>query len=118
MAAKRTGTLVPKPSGFYARVWVRLADGSEERRWLNLQTKDRTTAKRKLARLVSMIEAGELVADAQAKTVAPETYRAFSLDRHQKRVAAGVVMASDEQNNRVRFDLPDHRRPAARACNR
>ena len=55
---KRTGTIIAKPSGFYARVWVKLPDGTEKRRWMNLQTKDRTTAKRKLARLVGIACAG------------------------------------------------------------
>jgi len=112
MSTKRTGTLVPKPSGFFARVWVRLPDGVEERRWINLQTKDRSTARRKLARLVAAIAAGELVADAQARTMNAETYRSFTLDRHERRQTAGISMARDEQNNRVRYiyrvigDLP------------
>ena len=106
MSKKRTGTIVAKPSGFYAQVWVKLPDGSADRRWMNLQTKDRTTAKRKLAKLVAMIEAGELVADVEAKTASAETYRTFTADRHDRREAAGVVMARDEQNNRVRYILP------------
>ena len=65
---KRTGTIIAKPSGFFARVWVKLPDGTEERRWINLQTKNRATAVRKMARLAAMIEAGELVAEAAAKT--------------------------------------------------
>ena len=100
MATERKGTLISKPSGFFARVWVTLPDGAEERRWINLQTKDRTTARRKLGRLVASLAAGELVAEAQAKTLLPETYRAFTLDRHAKRAAGGVVMAVDEQRNR------------------
>src|ERR1019366_7396795 len=103
MPQKRTGTIVMKPSGAFARVWVKLPDGTEERRWMNLQTKDRSTAKRKLARLVAMIEAGELVADAEAKTASAETYRSFTTDRNDRREAAGVGMARDEQNNRVRY---------------
>jgi integrase len=96
MPQKKTGTIVMKPSGAFARAWVTLPDGTEERRWMNLQTKDRTTAKRKLARLVAMIAAGELVADAEAKTASAETYRSFTLDRHERREAAGVSMARDE----------------------
>jgi integrase len=103
---KRTGTIIAKPSGFFARVWVKLADGTEERRWINLQTKDRTTAKRKLARLVAALEAGEVVAEAEAKVLATaETYRAYTLDRNEKRKLT-VVMARDEQNNRVRYIYP------------
>jgi hypothetical protein len=106
MPVKRAGTIIAKPSGFYARVRVRLPDGTEERRWMNLQTKDRSTAKRKLTRLVAMIEAGELVADVQAKTSTAETYRTFTKDRNDRRAAAGVVMARDEQNNRERYIYP------------
>src|SRR5580658_4100629 len=106
MPAKRTGTIVMKPSGAYARVWVPLPDGTEERRWMNLGTKDRGTAKRKLARLIAKIAAGELVADAEASTASAETYKTFTTDRHDRRKAAGVVMARDEQNNRVRYIFP------------
>jgi len=106
MSAKRTGTIVMKPSGAFARVWVKLHDGTEERRWMNLQTKDRATAARKLKRLVAMLEAGELVAEAEAKTASVETYRTFTKDRHERRAAAGIVMARDEQNNRERFIYP------------
>ncbi|HEY5240150.1 MAG TPA: site-specific integrase, partial [Polyangiaceae bacterium] len=100
MAAKRTGTLIPKPSGFFARVWVKLPDGSEERRWINLQTKDRTTAKRKLAKICAMIEAGEVVAEAERKATSVESYRDFTTDRNTKRIAAGIVSACNEQTNR------------------
>jgi integrase len=37
---------------------------------------------------------------------ATETYRTFTKDRHERRLAAGVVMARDEQNNRERFIYP------------
>ena len=87
MSARRTGTIVMKPSGAFARVWVKLPDGTEERRWMNLQTKDRTTAKRKLARLVAALASGELVAEAQAKATAGDTYKTYTLDRNEKRKA-------------------------------
>ena len=73
---------------------------------MDLQTKDPTTAKRKLARLVAALASGELVAEAQAKATAAETYRSFTMDRHDKRVAAGVVMAPDEKNNREEHIYP------------
>src|SRR5579883_386380 len=106
MSAKRTGTLVPKPSGFYARVWVKLPDGTDARRWVNLQTKDRTTAKRKLARLVAALESGELVDAAHEKATSAETYRTYTLDQHAARKAAGISMAPDEQNNREQHIYP------------
>ncbi len=106
MPVKRSGTIVAKPSGFFARVWVKLPDGTDERRWMDLRTKDPTTARRKLARLVGELASGALVADAQAKATAGETYRSFTMDRHDKRVAAGVVMAPDEKNNREEHIYP------------
>ena len=72
MPRKRTGTIIAKPSGLFARLWVKLEDGTEERRWFNLETKDRAKAKRVLAKLVAEIEAGRLVADAREVIAAPE----------------------------------------------
>jgi len=106
MATKRTGTIISKPSGFFARVWVTLANGSEERRWVNLDTTSRATAKRRLARMVTLIEAGELVAEAQAKVAAPESYEMYTMALHEKRKAAGIVMAPAEKNNRERYIYP------------
>jgi integrase len=106
MPQKKTGTIVMKPSGAFARVWVKLPDGTEERRWMNLQTKDRTTAKRKLGRLVAALASGELVAEAHAKATAGDTYKTYTLDRHEKRKAAGIFMAGDEQSNRDRYVYP------------
>jgi len=94
MAPRRTGTLVPKASGFFGRLRLTLPNGAEERRWINLQTKDRTTARRKLTRMVALLEAGELVAEAQVKAAAPETYQAYSSDLHKRRLALGIVMAA------------------------
>jgi integrase len=106
MAPRRTGTLVPKASGFFGRLRLTLPNGAEERRWINLQTKDRTTARRKLARMVALLETGELVAEAQVKATAPETYQAYSSDLHKRRLALGIVMADDEQNNRRKYIYP------------
>jgi hypothetical protein len=52
---------------------------------MNLDTKDRATAKRRLARIIAKIEAGELVADARAEVTARETYRSYTTDRHTRR---------------------------------
>jgi integrase len=106
MAAKRSGTIISKPSGFFARVWVTLPEGKEERRWLNLQTTSRATAKRKLARMISMMEAGEFIAEAHAKSTTPESYREFTTALHEKRERAGIVMARDEKRNRENFIYP------------
>ena len=62
MARKRTGNLVQKPSGWYARVWI-TREGVTRREFVCLETQDKTIAKRKLAKIVKMLAAGELVAD-------------------------------------------------------
>jgi antitoxin (DNA-binding transcriptional repressor) of toxin-antitoxin stability system len=88
-----------------ARVWVTV-DGKPVRKFVPLETTDRGMARRKLAKLVGMIEAGEVVAEAATSVTAPETYRSFSLARHEQRKADGVTMAPDEQRNRERFIYP------------
>jgi integrase len=102
----RTGTLIAKPSGFFARVWVKLTDGTEARKFLPLGTKNRATAKRKLAKLVAEIAAGEHIEEAAAKVQGDETYRSYTLDRHEQRKAAGIGMARDEQWLRTTFAYP------------
>ena len=103
---KRTGSLVPKPSGFFARVWEPQPNGPDKRTFVNLNTKDRATAKRRLTPLVEDIANGERVAVAVVKATEVETYRAYSLSLHERRLASGIKMAKDEQNNRVRHIHP------------
>ena len=40
------------------------------------------------------------------KAAAPETYQAYSSDLHKRRLALGIVMAVDEQNNRRKDIYP------------
>jgi hypothetical protein len=77
---------------------VRVGDDQhEERRWIPLETHDRDLAKRKMAKIVAMLERGELVADAapaEAKR-APTVTEAIR-DYCERRKTAGVAMASSE----------------------
>jgi integrase len=97
MAIKRTGTIIAKPAGLFARVWVTSEDGKKERRWINLETKDRATAKRKLAKIIAMIDRGELVADAKAAVEAPELARDAFKEWVERRKTRGVAMAQSEE---------------------
>jgi integrase len=105
MPRKRTGTLVEKPSGFYARMWI-TRDGVERREFVNLETRDRTLAKRKMAKIQAMLDAGELVADAKASVQAQETVASYARSWWERREAAGVVMARDEKHNLEAHVLP------------
>jgi hypothetical protein len=53
MSRKRTGNLVQRSSGYFARLWV-TRDGVTRREFLNLETTDRALAKRKMAKLSKM----------------------------------------------------------------
>jgi integrase len=95
----RTGSLAfRRASGWSARIWVTV-DGVEERRWFPLQTFDKDLAKRKMAKLVTLLDAGELVADAKASTAKAETLRDFAEAWLKRREAAKVVMAPDERRH-------------------
>jgi hypothetical protein len=112
MARAKTGTLIyRRTSGWKARVrvTVRAEDGTEreERRWVPLDTHDKDLAKRKLAKIVGMLERGELVADA----VRPEAVRVETVAQHaatwiDERKASQVVMATDEEHLLTTHVLP------------
>jgi hypothetical protein len=65
MPKARTGTLIPKATGYYGKIWVTLPTGEKERRTVALETTDRATAKRRLTKMVRMLGAGELEAAAK-----------------------------------------------------
>ena len=106
MGRERTGTLVAKPSGFYARLWVAV-DGVQERRWVPLNTTDRATARRKMAKLVRLIGEGAIVAEAKREATKAETVTDFARVWVEGRERDGVVMASDEKRNLERHVLPE-----------
>src|SRR5688572_11281374 len=101
MPRARTGTLIYKrTTGWNARVWVDVKDETtaeirEERRWIPLGTHDRDLAKRKMAKVVAMLAAGEIVADEMPKEAArKETVREYAKNWLADRKAIGVVMAA------------------------
>jgi hypothetical protein len=99
----RTGTLVYKrATGWNARVSMPVMndDGTatEGRRWGPLDTHDEDLAKRKLAKIVGMLERGELVAEALKREVAAvSTSGEEKLSWVTARNAAKVVQAPDEE---------------------
>jgi integrase len=105
MPRKRTGTLVEKPSGFFAKMWI-TREGVTRREWINLETTDRTLARRKMAKLQRMLDEGQLVAEAKAAVQAPETVASYALSWCERREAAGIVMARDEKHNLEAHVLP------------
>jgi integrase len=114
MPRARTGNLVFKrSSGFNARIFVDVRDEStgevrSERRWIALETFDRDVAKRKLAKIVAGLAAGEIVADPVKREVKrAETFAEYSKDWVERRKTAGVVMARDEKKYLTKYVLPE-----------
>ena len=71
MPRARTGSLVLKPSGYFARMWI-TREGVERREFVNLETADKALAKRKMAKVQRMLDAGEevVVIDVRGMTAA------------------------------------------------
>lgn len=104
MPRARTGTLIYKrTTGWNARIWVDVRDEKsgevqQERRWIPLETHDKDLAKRKLAKITSMIARGEIVADAapiEAKR--KELFSEYASTWVAQRIKVGVVMGPDEK---------------------
>ncbi len=104
MARARTGTLILKKTGFFARIWVDV-DGKGERRWFDLETTDRTLARRKMVKLVKMIADGSAVAVA-ADEANVERVADLAWPWNERRKSEGVVMWSDEKIHLRDFILP------------
>lgn len=103
MPRARTGTLIYKrTTGWNARIWVDVQDPAtgaltQERRWVPLATHDKDLAKRKVAKVLGMLQRGELMADAApAEATRRETFADFASSWREHRKAIGVVMARDE----------------------
>jgi integrase len=105
MPRKRTGTLVPKPSGYFARMWI-TRDGVERREFVNLETKDKALAKRKMAKIQRMLDAGELIAEAKASVGECESVADFAEAWLTKRKARGVLSEPEERGYLKRYILP------------
>src|SRR5271166_1799023 len=93
MSRKRTGALVPPDvEGIWrARVTKTHADGSTTRPLYSLGTTDKALARRKLARLVALVEAGADVLDAAETANAPERVKEYAEAWLKKREAQGIA---------------------------
>jgi integrase len=103
MPRARTGTLLPPGADgiWRARVSKTHADGTITRPLYSLGTTDKALARRKLAKLVAAVDAGEDLIDAAESAGAPERVTDYADAWLKKRVAQGLVSASDE---RMYFD--------------
>ncbi len=101
MPRARTGTLVhPAADGIWrARVTKTHADGSTTRPLYSLGTTDKALARRKLARLLALIEAGADVLDAAEGANTPERVREYAEAWLTKRQAQGIAKVSAERGN-------------------
>jgi integrase len=107
MPRARTGTLVPPAADgiWRARVTKQHPDGSISRPLYSLGTTDKSLARRKLARLVALVESGAGVLDAAEATGAPERVKDYAEAWLKKREAEGVGMALRERRNLDRYVL-------------
>jgi integrase len=108
MPRARTGTLVPPGAdGIHrARVTKTHADGSTTRPLYSLGTTDRALARRKLARLVALVESGADVLDAAEAVNAPERMNDYAEAWLAKREAQGIASVVDERGWLDRHVLP------------
>lgn len=91
MARPKTGSLVWRKKGWFARIWT-LTEGEWIRVPVDLETTNKLVAKRKMARLVAEANAGTAAED--VGTV--ETFELAAERVHKLRVADGVKSAKDE----------------------
>ena len=99
MPRARTGTLVAPAAGgiWRARVTTTHADGSTTRPLYSLGTTDKALARRKLARVVALLEAGADVLDAAEGADAPERVNEYADAWFRKRENQGLVSVGDER---------------------
>jgi integrase len=95
MPRKRTGTLVPKATSYFAKMWI-TRDGVSRREYINLGTLDPVLARRKMVKIARMVEEGQLVAEARVQAVAPDTVESAARTWVEAREARAVAMASTE----------------------
>ncbi len=104
MARKRTGRLVERKSGWRAHVTLTI-DGETVRKMVDLETKDRTVARRKLRRLLADNEhASE--ADALAAAAAPITVAEAVEQAHQRWVDDDIADAATRLGRLQTYALP------------
>lgn len=113
MPRARTGTLVYKrTTGWNARIWVDVKDETtgairQERRWVPLETHDKDLAKRKLAKIVAMLDRGEIVADIKAEAKRELTLREYDAGLNEQRRTAGIRTVCDEEGWQRRCIHPE-----------
>jgi len=98
MANERKGTIEWRRGVAYARVWIDRPDGTKKRKRVNLKTRDPKTAERMLAKVMRLIETGQLTFDAGDVTgPRAEHFKPFAEQWIAKRKADQIAMAPDEQ---------------------
>jgi hypothetical protein len=105
MSRKRTGTLIPKPSGWFAQMWVD-RDGVSRRELIFLGTTDKVIAKRKMATLARGFAEGRIVAELKEAALAPDTVESAARAWVDARKARGVEMADTELGYFVHHVFP------------
>jgi len=105
MPRARTGSLVLKPSGYFARMWI-TREGVERREFVNLETTDKALAKRKMAKIQKMLDAGEIFAEAKTIAAECESVADFAEAWLVKRKARGVASEPEERGYLKRYILP------------
>lgn len=115
---ERTGTIEWRNDIAYARVRVDAPDGRVVRKRISLGTRDEKVAKRKLAKIVRMVAAGEIVFDEGAAEAGPEEFRPFAQQWVGERRARGVAMAGDEEINLTKhiYDVQTEGRTFGTMC--
>ena len=87
-------------------MWI-TRDGVERREFVNLETTDRAIAKRKVAKLVKLLESGTVVAEAKAKATETESVADYSVGWLARREAQGIVMVKEEKAYLAHHILPE-----------
>jgi integrase len=115
----RTGTLILKAAGYFARVRVsvnaddgtplRGEDGKpkRERRWFDLDTKDAMLARRKLAKLIKLLDEGRVEAVAREAIQRPVTCAEYRTETFiPRRKILGIRMVPEEEINLTKHIMP------------
>lgn len=103
----RTGSLVPRTTGWHGRVFVKGPDGKEVRTLVDLGTTSKSVARRKLNALVRNINAGRV--DQETAEVAATrglSVDAFADEYYQRRESLGVKTWRDEKRWFERYIKP------------
>ncbi|MBL8720104.1 MAG: hypothetical protein JNL79_29225, partial [Myxococcales bacterium] len=111
MARQRSGSLEYRQGkGFFLRVTVDVEgpDGvpRAERKWIDLETHDKSRALRLQRKLVAELATGRVVAEVKETPKAPETVASWAAAWLAQRAAAKVVMVGSETSHLNHHVLP------------